>query len=598
MADAHAVTRWGRATLRDRLTSRFFVFAKESGMCPDITEIEYGEICDYLESFLPNTKNIIDWRLRTGRIQVKPARFAQNKGIFMIPRLTFKTSLVAALCLFAYVLDNAIRITLGRASTTDAETTLSGTKDHLENNPVLIAAFGEMRSHFGVWTSTHITSNNRPPGSREATIDTTGLLASKTGFHPDLVILDDLVNETNYQSPTETQNAWGKIHSFLPIIERWGSILVVGTRWGEYDVYGRLLKINEELAAKQMPPTWRTFICGAFNDDGTARFPTPLPDYRIEQMRMEYPPKLFAAWILNQARAQGEDIFLADYIQYVDGEYIGGEYSEFALSDSSVNTAHINRFGNRVPLAVYMYIDPAPTVDAPGHAPRRARDFTGIVVVGFDEDANYWVLHAAEIKEMPTDRLRTIIYLAQTFEPDKIRLENADLDAPLLQMKLAEMGLHTRVERYDPRTDRRSVMAVDKKLYFRGSTKKSGQIEAMEPVLRARRAFFVRGRTQVLVRQILEYPQVEHDDVLDAFSMSRIDEKEARQTLRFDMSNYFEKAEEHAWLTGRANPLTAAKDLQQAISQRENPPKARVGPWAGPLTPKRATMQPNPPDRR
>jgi hypothetical protein len=560
-------------------------------MCPDITEEEYGDVCDYLESLLPNTKGIIAWRLRYGKLAEAPKRFSQEFGLFLIPRLTFKTSLIAALCVFAYLIDPGIRITLGRASTMDSESTLSGIKDHIEGNQIIAQAFGEQRERFRVWATVQIVSMDRPPGTREATIDTTGLNSSKTGFHPDMVILDDLVNETNYESSSEMERAWKKIQAFIPIIERWGTMIVQGTRWGEYDVYGKIIARDEQLVREGKPPRFRKYICGAYRDDGQPRFPTPLPDYRIAQLREDIDPKLFAAWILNRARAEGEDIFTSAYIQYVDAEYVGGPYGELHLHDTSVNAPLRNRFGPRVPMATYMYIDPAPTVDPPGRPHNRKRDYTGVVIVGFDEEANYWALYADELKQMPTDRLRTILWLAQTYEPRKIRLENADLDGVLLQLELDRLGIQSKVERFNPKADRRHI-TMDPKLAPKGFTKKAAQIEAMEPILKGRRAYFVRGMTGPLVRQLIDYPQVQHDDVLDAYSMSRIDEHQARQTLVIDIDTYGLESERKAWQSGRANPQTALQDLEQAAVRR-NPgetPQRAAGQWAGPMTPVRANL--------
>lgn len=586
-ADPHAVIRWGRASQRDYLLSRFFIFARDSGMCPDITEEEYGDICDYLESLLPGTAKISQWRVKTGRLAKMPLSFKQQDALFMIPRLTFKTSLIAALCAFAYLLDNGIAITLGRSTTTDAESTLDGIKTHFEGNQTLARAFGNLRDHFRVWTNEKITAANRPPGDREATIDTTGLNTSKTGFHPDLVILDDLVNETNYESAIEMEKAWKKIQAFNPVIERWGTTLVVGTRWGVYDVYGRIIKRDEQRVREGKQPIFRQFIEGAYcKGTQKVRFPTALPEHRIEELRIKTDPKLFASWIFNTARAEGEDIFTLNYIQYVDCEFAGGPYAELRLENTVENEAYIRRFGERVPLANYLYIDPAPSVDPPGMSPNRKRDFTGIVLVGFDPEANYWVLHAEEMKKMPTDRLNQILYLCRTFQPRVVRLENADLDAALMQRELDALGFGTKVISFDPRMDRRRILS-DAKLAPRGFTKKAAQIEAMEPILRAGRVFFRRGHTGPLVQQLTDYPQVQHDDVLDAFSMSKGDEQRAAIEVVLDPEKLMVETERRAW-------AAVGKDLDEAMMPTPRS-AGRAGAWAGPMTPvRRAPLPVNP----
>lgn len=517
------VLRWARGKQRDFLMRDFFAFAKHSGICPDITEEEYRDVCDYLESRIP--------RRRT-KVKITAAAWKRMYALFLMPRLTFKTSLISALCIYAMLLDYIeigridICIVLGRSTTKLAEATLYGIKTEIERNPVLQSAFGNLRALFDKWTDEQITCSVRDGGIREPTIDTTGLNTSKTGAHPDLVILDDLVNEQNYESAAEMQRARLLVTAYYPIIERWGSLLVVGTRWGDNDVYGWAIDQDERRREAGSKVRWDYYITGAYTDEAgqQVRFPSVLPETRIQELRDTIEPKLFAAWILNKARAEGENIFTIAQIRYADIVYTGGPFAEIELLDTDRNAPLLRRFGKRVPLAVIMLVDPAPTV-----GPRS--DFTGVNVVGFDPDRNWWALYAAEVKKLPTERLNLILFLARKYEPTLLALENADMDAPLLQERMREMGLQTRVVSFNPRQDRLRITA-DPKLAPRGRTSKDAQIEALEPVLRAGRIFFAAGETAPLVRQITKYPYIDHDDVIDSFSMAKAYEQ--RPDLRAD----------------------------------------------------------------
>jgi len=97
-----------------------------------------------------------------------------------------------------------------------------------------------------------------------------------------------------------------------------------------------------------------------------------------------------------------------------------------------------------------MLVDPAPTVG-------KYSDFTGIVIVGFDPLGNYLVLHAAEYKLMPSDRLSEIVFLASRYRPKLIALENADLSAPMLEDRLKDLGIDSKVVSFDPRLDRKKI---------------------------------------------------------------------------------------------------------------------------------------------
>lgn len=493
---------WAAQKRRSFLLRDFYTFAKFSGLCPDIEEDPYKEICDWLESRLPNKKV---WK--------------KKRGIFLIPRLHYKTSLASALCIYAFLLDNDIRITLGRATTLDAQSTLRGIKTGM-TIPTITAAFGDLRSRFEKWTDEFIILKDRTAGMmREPTIDTTGLGHSMTGSHPDFCILDDLVNEQNFQSTIEMNKANILIESAEPVLERWGSLLVMGTRWGDNDCYGKQLEADDdrEEARGKDARKWDTYIKSCFDErpghETEPWIPYVLPASQIEDLKERLDPKLFAAWYLNKAHADDDVLISLAYIHYFDGEFMGGPFAELALDATPENALLLRRFGRSVPLSVVGLIDPALTI-----GPRS--DFTGIVFVGFDPDGNYWVLGAYEIKKRPDERLNFLLDRARQFAPRLMALENANMDGILLEEKLRSIGLDCRVVSFNPLLDRRKITA-DPMLAPRGMTQKAAQIEKLQPILAARRVFISRVGCQPLVRQLLRYPHLDHDDVIDAFSMAQ-----------------------------------------------------------------------------
>ncbi len=522
---AQNVVRWARAQQRQFLMRDLYTFAKHT-VCPDITPQEHAEGCAFLEALLPRRRKM-EW--------------AQRHALFLAPRLTYKTSVIVALCLYAMLLDLEeigridVRIVLGRATTTLAQVTLQGIKTALTSHPIITAAFGDLRAGFERWTEESITAAHRAGGLREPTIDTTGLNTSKTGAHPDIVLLDDLVHELNFDSPEQMESARVLVQAYYPILERWGTMVLSGTRWGDNETYGWILDQDERRVQSGGAARWDTFIVGAYNDDGTLRFPTVLPEARLADLRDVTEPKMFSAWYLNAARATNEDLFTLASVRYVDGEFSGGPFGEVRLAETLENTRYRLRFGPAVAVSPVVLVDPAPTV-----GPRS--DFTGIAVVGFDAESNWWVLRALEIKASPTDRLELILELCRTYCPRILAVENADLDAPLLQDRLRGLSLPTQVKSFNPRLDRRRITA-DPNLAPRGRTKKAAQIEALEPALRAGRMFFLRGQVAPLVRQLVRYPYLDHDDVLDAFSMAKAYEGPAASAASADPEAIFEEIE-------------------------------------------------------
>ena len=139
------------------------------------------------------------------------------------------------------------------------------------------------------------------------------------------------------------------------------------------------------------------------------------------------------------------------------------------------------------------------------------------------------------------------MFLARQYPPQLVAVENADIQAPLLQEKLMDGGHVVRVVSFDPRMDRKRITR-DPKLAPRGLTKKESQIDNLEPVLRARRCFFARGHTAPLIRQLLAYPQLEHDDVIDAFSMAQAYENFPEVLVDRSPDRIFEEIEAREFL--------------------------------------------------
>jgi hypothetical protein len=524
---------YARANKKNYLFTSFWHFLQVTQMCggAEITPDPYETVADNLEGSLPDTPNIRAWREKNGRHRI-PVSSDNDKRLFvmlLMSRKTRKTSFVKALLTFALEIDVDFRSLLCRATIKDAKNSLRGVCDAMEQNPTYVDVCGRPQSKYVEWTKEYITRGGRSVPFNEPTLDTSGLDSSKNGAHLDFVICDDLVHEKNFESADIMEDARTKILSMLPVMEDTATMLVIGTRWGDNDVYGWIIDEDEKRVMAGDTPMWHKIVWGAYNEQNKARFPKILPEGEIEAYRSRLTAKMFSSLILNECRAEGENIFTLAYIRYFDGEYAGGLLGNLRLLATPENKDLRSRFGESVSLRTIILVDPAPTV-----GPRS--DETGIVVVGFDREANWWVLAAYGVKKLPSDRLQFITNLALKYRPELIAQENADMSAPLLQESLRKVGVQTRVVGFNPRQDRRKMLE-DTALAPRGMNSKAAQMESLEPILKGGRVFINREETYKLVQQLLKYPYLidNKDDVLDAFSMARAYESEmvfaAQQTV-------------------------------------------------------------------
>ncbi len=536
---------YARANKKNFLFKSFWHFLRVTQMCggAELTPDPYETVADNLEGSLPDTPNIRAWREANGRnrIPVSSHNDSQLFVLLLMSRRTRKTSLIKALLTFAVEIDVDFRSLLCRATIKDAKSSLRGVCDAIEQNPTYVDVCGAREGKYVEWTKEYITRGGRSVPFNEPTIDTSGLDSSKNGAHLDLVICDDLVHESNFESANIMEDARAKVISMLPVMEDTASMIVIGTRWGDNDVYGWIIDEDEKRVMAGDAPMWHKIIWGAYNEQNKARFPKILPEGAIEAFRARISPKMFSSWILNECRAEGENIFTLAYIRYFDGEFAGGLLGNLRLLSTPENKDLKSRFGEAVSLRTIILIDPAPTV-----GPKS--DETGIVVVGFDKEANWWVLAAFGVKKLPSDRLQFITNLALKYRPEIIAQENADMSAPLLESELRKVGVQTRVVGFNPRQDRRKMLE-DSKLAPRGMNSKAAQMESLEPILRAGRVFINREDTYKLVQQLLKYPYLidNKDDVLDAFSMARAYESEMVFAAQQTLEEIEEAAERREW---------------------------------------------------
>jgi predicted phage terminase large subunit-like protein len=513
------VQAFARAKMKDYLLSSFYVFCRDTKIIPNIEPQPHREMCDEMEACLPNF-----------------GAKEQKKAIYLAPRYTYKTSLVKAFMIYAYFKFPNIRIVYGRAVHDDAKEVLRAVKDILTGNVIILEVFGNAQATAKIWAEDAIVLDRPDIGLVDPTIDTVGLGLTMTGKHPDIAILDDLVTDTNYQSIATTERCQIMLHSVYPVLPPWGSVLLTGTRWAPNDVYGwlmqedDLLQEEENIAAgreKREPEDvrqWRIYRRKAHNPDGTLFFPAKLTEeFLLAQRRsLRSNMMLYSSWYDNEPFEIGMKLFPSHYIQWIEAHFYRSPAPHLRLPDGQI-----------VPLNVSMTVDPAPTAG-------RRSDATGITVVGWDFESNWYVLHGEGIRKVPSEAATHILNIISKFRPKTCAIETGQAD-PTMVARLSE-GLRDGemkcgILSYSALQDERKGM--------RG---KDQRIEALEPILRSGTVYFVKGcQVRDLMIQLDQYPAPgAHDDVIDAFAMQRRFIQPSKATDERDMTLQVSRANEAA----------------------------------------------------
>lgn len=147
-------------------------------------------------------------------------------------------------------------------------------------------------------------------GIKEPNFLASGLKASKTGLHFELIVMDDLVTKENVTTLAQRERVWTHYRMMQGIIEssktegQQTQMIVTGTRYADDDLYGRILKQDKIAIANGVAPVFAPMIRGAIDDDGELFFPEKLP-YDELARRKQIMGSLFFAQMMNDPNSEG-----------------------------------------------------------------------------------------------------------------------------------------------------------------------------------------------------------------------------------------------------------------------------------------------------
>ena len=232
-------------------------------------------------------------------------------------------------------------------------------------------------------------------GIRDATVKAVGLTSNTTGFHADIVVLDDIVVPGNAYSE-EGREKVGNAYSQLASIENPGAEeWVVGTRYHPKDIYDTMINMKETI----------------YDDDGEIAEEDTV--YELFQKVVETDGEFLWA---KRARKDGKSFgFDAKELARIKAKYIDTTqfYAQYYNDPNSTENARISsdnfQYFDRTALNVkegdWYLRDRKLNVFAAidfAFSLRRQADYTALVIVGVDHQSNFYVL---DIDRFKTERI-------------------------------------------------------------------------------------------------------------------------------------------------------------------------------------------------
>jgi len=359
------------------------------------------------------------------------------------------------------------------------------------------------------WTSGEVALDHplrKIENIREPSIFTAGLTTSITGLHCDIAVLDDVVVQENAYNEEGRNKVRGQ-YSLLSSIETAGAQeWVVGTRYHPKDLYNDMLTMMEDIYDKDgdkvaEEPIYEVYERPVENmGDGTGQFLWP------RQQRKDGKWFGFNQQVLAKKRGQYLDRmqFRAQYYNDPsDPDSRPVDYSAFQYFDKKFLTQeqgywyYKNRRLNLIAAIDFAY------------SLRKTADYTAVVVVGVDEDNNYYVLDIDRFRtDNISDYFKSILSLSNRWGFRKLRAEvtaaQSAIVKSLKQDFFAPHGLTIKVEEVRP------------------TRHQGSKEERLEAILIPRydngQIYHYRGGNTQYLEEELVTRNPSHDDVKDALA--------------------------------------------------------------------------------
>lgn len=407
-------------------------------------------------------------------------RFINRKSLrklLLVPRGHLKTAIVTkGFAIQSLLRDPDIRILIANQVWDKSREMLYEIKQLLTEKTDLPKLFGSFVSER--WREDDIVIRQRRKALAAPTVGTSGVEAELTSSHYDIIILDDLQGEKNFQTPEQREKVKRYYRSMIDLIEPGGLIVVIGTRWHLDDVYQYIIDNESD-----------------YYDISVRRV--------IENGKIIFPKKFNKHFNKQNKSWESVSYHCEDYLDYLKkrpSEEFSSQYMNDPIdSENQIIKKEYFKYYERRPerLFVSMTIDPA-------ISEKQSADYFAINVSGMDENYKIYVLDTLKGHWKVAESIDNIFSMYEKWHPSAVGLETVAYQKALkswLEEKMRERGV------YFPITELRRNTNESKEF----------RIKALEPFYRDGLVFHAPWMKS-LETELLQFPKGKHDDEIDALA--------------------------------------------------------------------------------
>jgi len=464
------------------------------------TEAKLGLLnFDFFNEFILGCGNIDD----VHHDLCERAQYGPHRQMDLIPRGHLKTQIktIGYSC-WRIIKDPNIRICLMSAKNDLAESFLTAIKSHFESNQKLRMYYGDFVGK--KWNEGEIVVSKRDKTSlKEPTVICAGVGTSLTSQHYDLIIPDDIVNETN----VTTKEQIDKVKEYWGLCQSLGDgdqtdWRITGTRYHDSDLYGDLIEKNDAA-----PKPYSIYI-RAVIENGKPIWPFKFNLEHIADLRSNQSAYTFSCQYYNDPINAEDADFKKEWVQYYDDDDL--------KDDRGNEIKKVNHF---------ITLDPAI-----GQGERN--DDTVFCQCAVDEDNNWYVSFPSVGKFTPASTVDKIFEHDEEYKPKTTGIEGVSFQ------KVLQYMVHTKereLNNFIPITELKP-----------NARSKVNRIRGLQPRFENGIIYIRRDdkNTEKFVDQLLRFPTGKHDDMIDALAYMldiayppRKKDKDKRKPKRKPMDN-------------------------------------------------------------
>lgn len=461
--------------LKDSAWNDFYIFSKYVCGRDLMEEQPHRELCEFITAGLDKTAT-----LALGFNAPVTVEYVRNceqrlKKLMLLPRGSFKST-VATNALPVWLLwhNQDLRIMIDSETLSNAKMYLAGIRDMLDNNDMIKMICSDDDGNYllepnksiaGGFTEEQVILKNRKKlGLKEPTIFCSGVDNARTGMHPDIIIMDDLVSERNVGTEVQLEKVKDHYRFSLSLLEPGGLHLIIGTRYHMADLYGELIDVG----------AFDTLIRPAKNEDGTLYFPARLTQEFLDE----------------QKKSQGSYIFSCQYML----RPIDDSNSVFKKNDIKYYTDKPDV------VAKYIMIDLA-------ISQKETADYFVVLCAGVDRDKKIYVLDYERKRCLPKQQIDAIFNMYAKHHNDECPVKAVGIETVAFQKAMMYF--------VKDEMKRRAIYMPLKEL--KADRDKFRRVQSLQPLFENNEVFIRTSHTE-LEQELLEFPLSRHDDIVDSLA--------------------------------------------------------------------------------